>query len=49
MTGEGPWLGTANYKYYLTSIKGKLVFLKNEYANSFGESFTRELASAELK
>jgi len=47
--GGGPRLGTANYKYYLTSIKGKLVFLKNDYTNSFGESFTRELVSAEFK
>jgi hypothetical protein len=44
-----PWPGTANYKYYVTSIKDKLVPLKIEYSNSFGEAYTSELASAELK
>lgn len=47
--GGSPSPGTASYKYYLTSIKGKLVFLKNDYTNSFGQSFTRELVSADLK
>ena len=49
-TETGSWYtGTATFTYWLTSIKGKLVFLKNEYQNSFGGRFTRELVSAELK
>lgn len=49
-TETGTWYtGTAIFTYWLTSIKGKLVFLKNEYQNSFGATFTRELVSAELK
>jgi hypothetical protein len=48
-TGAGPYLGMASFTYWLTSIKGKLVFVKNEYVNSFGETFSRELVSAELK
>ena len=48
-TGAGPHRGTETFTYWLTSIKGKLVFLKNEYTNSFGDSFTHELVSAELK
>jgi hypothetical protein len=47
--GAGPYRGTADFTYWLTSIKGKLVFLKNQYQNSFGEAFTRELVSVELK
>jgi hypothetical protein len=47
--GAGPYLGMASFTYWLTSIKGKLVFVKNEYVNSFGETFSRELVSAELK
>jgi hypothetical protein len=41
--------GTANFTYWLTTINGKLVFLKNEYENSFGRTFTRELVSAQLQ
>jgi len=48
-TGGDPSLGTASYDYFVTSIKGKLVFLKNDYTNSFGQSFSRELVSAEFK
>jgi hypothetical protein len=49
-TGAATWNeGTANFTYWLTTINGKLVFLKNEYKNSFGRTFTRELVSAELQ
>jgi hypothetical protein len=48
-TGGDATLGTASYDYFVTSIKGKLVFLKNDYTNSFGQSFSRELVSAEFK
>ena len=30
-------------------ISGKVVAVKSEYRNSYGEKFTRELVSAELK
>ena len=47
--GAGPFRGTEDFTYWLTSIKGKLVFLKSEYTDSFGYSYTLELVSAELK
>jgi hypothetical protein len=46
-TGSGS--GMANLRYWLAAINGKLVCVKNEYKNPFGEFFTRELLSAELK
>ena len=48
-TGAGPWYGTANFRYWLAAINGKVVVAKDEYMNSFAEQFTRVLVSAELK
>lgn len=42
-------LRTGNFTYWLAAINGKLVRVKDEYTNTFGPFFTRELVSAELK
>ena len=44
-----PWSGTESYADWWVVIRGKAVVLKTEYRNSFGEVFTRELVSAEIK
>jgi len=47
--GGGPWFGMANFRYWVTKIKGKVVFVKNDYQNSFAVTWSRELVAAELK
>jgi hypothetical protein len=41
--------GTSSFTDWVASINGKVVVVKTEYENSFGERFTRELVSAELR
>jgi hypothetical protein len=40
---------TGKFTYWLATINGKLVRVKDEYTNTFGPFYTRELVSAELK
>lgn len=49
LSGGPIFHGTSNYSYWVASIKGKLVCVRNEYHNSFGEVMTRELLSTEFK
>jgi hypothetical protein len=46
---QGPWEGRERSTYWWTTIKGKLVLVKQVYENSFGERASRELVAAELK
>jgi hypothetical protein len=45
-SSAGSAFGAASFTYWVATINGKLVFLKNEYHNSFGDSWSRELLSA---
>jgi hypothetical protein len=45
----GQWRGTARFTSWVASINGKAVVLKYDYGNSFGDTATLELVSAELK
>ncbi len=47
--GAGPWYGTSSFTDWVASINGKVRVIKSEYRNTFGEVYTRELMSAELK
>jgi predicted dienelactone hydrolase len=47
--GGAPWSGTESYADWWATITGKAVVVRTEYKNSFGETYTRELVSAELK
>jgi len=40
---------TGTFTYWLAAINGKLVRVRDEYMNTFGPFYTRELVSAELK
>jgi hypothetical protein len=47
--GGTPFSGSESYAGWWASIGGKAVVVKAEYKNTFGETVTRELVSAELK
>lgn len=47
--GGNPFEGRGTMTYWVASIKGKVILVKWEYGNTFGERFERELTSAELK
>jgi hypothetical protein len=47
--GEGTYKGKGSMTYWVASIKGKVVLVKWEYGNTFGDRFERELTLAELK
>lgn len=48
-TGAGPYNGKAWLTIWVTSVKGKPVFVKFEYQNTFGMFSRRELVAADLK
>jgi hypothetical protein len=44
-----PNLATSKYSYWVASVKDKVVMVKNEYHDSFGRSWSRELVSVDFK
>jgi len=41
--------GKEDGRYWVSTVNGKLVVVKSEYRNSFGEKFSEEMVSAALK
>jgi len=47
--GGSPSTGQESVTNWLASVNGKLIPVKTEYKNTYGERFTRELAVVEVK
>jgi len=48
-SGKNPSTGKESNTDWFAVINGKLVSVKSEYKNSYGEKFTRELVASEVK